>query len=76
MYVPPCERKLKHEEHRKDRSQNSPSPSYYDTVCQVHTVARVDGWCASGAWTMPKSHWQCPEYLQRPGPKADPLQPT
>lgn len=38
-HIPPCERKLKHEEHRKDRNQNSPSsPSYYEAVRQqVHT---------------------------------------
>ena len=64
-HIPPCERKLKHEEHRKDRNQNSPSsPSYYEAVRQqVHTQWH-NGTGTCGAWTMPKSQWQCPEYLR------------
>lgn len=64
-HIPPCERKLKHEEHRKDRNQNSPSsPSYYEAVRQqVHTQWH-SGTGTCGAWTMPKSQWQCPEYLR------------
>ena len=43
-HILPCKHKLKHEEHRKDRNQNSPSStSYYEAVIPVHTVARWHG---------------------------------
>ena len=63
-HILPCEHKLKHEEHRKDRKQNSPSStSYYEAVIPVHTQWH-GGTGMSGAWTMPESQWQCPEYLR------------